>query len=188
MSDLKHHIELIKQFFRCREYVLAIRWEKGNKKGYMPAYSYDPYAYMQHKFGGGTLATFKDKTRSPLTQHEIKLHLEGKQFIGIYPLLEITPRGLLLQILTKKTGSKNATCSTINAMKTESRHALSVRGQGKELMFGFSMKSHFRLRIQENYLLDCSKNVASFPNSINIPVLTDYSQTRIIYQEKGLET
>lgn len=88
MSIAKHHIELIQQFFRCREDVFAIRWEKGSKKGYMPAYSYDPYAYKQHKFGGGTLATFKDKTRRPLTQHEIKLHLEGKQFIGIYPLLE----------------------------------------------------------------------------------------------------
>ncbi len=88
MSTPKHHIELIQQFFRCREDVFAIRWVKGNKKGYMPAYSYDPYAYKQHKIGGGTITNFKDKERKPLTSHEIKLHLEGKQFIGVYPLLK----------------------------------------------------------------------------------------------------
>jgi superfamily II DNA or RNA helicase len=88
VNNLIHHIELIQQLFRCREDVFAIRWEKGSKKGYMPAYRYDPHAYKQHKIAGGTITNFKDKTRKPLTSHEIKRHLEGKQFIGIYPLLE----------------------------------------------------------------------------------------------------
>ncbi|MCW3807768.1 DEAD/DEAH box helicase [Plebeiibacterium marinum] len=88
MSNIDHHIELIQQLFRCRKDVFAIRWEKGSKKGYMPAYSYDPYIYKQHKISGGTLSNFKDKVRKPLTSNEIKLHLEGKHFIGIYPLLE----------------------------------------------------------------------------------------------------
>ncbi|WP_066631101.1 TOTE conflict system archaeo-eukaryotic primase domain-containing protein [Labilibacter marinus] len=88
MSNIDHHIKLIQQLFRCREDVFAIRWEHGNKKGYMPSYSYDPYVYKQHKIGGGTLANFKDKVRKQLTNNEIKHHLEGKQFIGIYPLLE----------------------------------------------------------------------------------------------------
>ncbi len=63
MSNIDHHIELIQQLFRCRKDVFAIRWEKGSKKGYMPAYSYDPYVYKQHKIGGGTLANFNDKVR-----------------------------------------------------------------------------------------------------------------------------
>ncbi len=88
MNTIDHHIELIQQLFKCREDIFAIRWEKGSKKGYMPAYSYDPYVFKQHKIGGGTLSNFKDKARKPLTSKEIKLHLEGKQFIGIYPLLE----------------------------------------------------------------------------------------------------
>lgn len=88
MSNIEYHIELIQQLFNCRKDVFAIRWEKGSKKGYMPAYSYDPYIYKQHKMSGGSLANFKDKIRKPLTSNEIKLHLEGKQFIGIYPLLE----------------------------------------------------------------------------------------------------
>jgi hypothetical protein len=88
MNNIDHHIKLIQQLFRCREDVFAIRWEHGSKKGYMPSYSYDPYAYKQHKIGGGTLANFKDKVRKQLTHNEIKHHLEGKQFIGVYPLLE----------------------------------------------------------------------------------------------------
>ncbi len=88
MSNIDHHIKLIQQLFRCREDIFAIRWENGNRKGYMPAYSYDPYAYKQHKIGGGTLANFNDKVRKKLTFNEIKHHLEGKQFVGIYPLLE----------------------------------------------------------------------------------------------------
>ncbi len=35
MSTLDHQIELIQKLFKCREDVFAIRWEKGNKKGYM---------------------------------------------------------------------------------------------------------------------------------------------------------
>ncbi len=88
MSTLDHQIELIQKLFKCREDVFAIRWEKGNKKGYMPAYSFDPYIYKQHKMSGGTSSNFKDKVKKPLTSKEIKLHIEGKQFIGIYPLLE----------------------------------------------------------------------------------------------------
>jgi hypothetical protein len=87
VSESKN-IDLIQQLFRCREDIFAIRWEKGGKSGYMPAYSYDPFAYKQHRIGGGTFSNFKNKVLKPLTSFEVKLHLEGKQFIGIYPLLK----------------------------------------------------------------------------------------------------
>lgn len=80
-------INIFKTFFRGREDVFAIRWEKGNKSGYMPAYFYDPYLYQAHKIHGGTFKTYTDKTYLPLSEVEIKRHLEGEQFIGVYPLL-----------------------------------------------------------------------------------------------------
>jgi hypothetical protein len=36
-------IQIFKSLFKGREDVFAIRWEKGNKAGYMPAYFFDPY-------------------------------------------------------------------------------------------------------------------------------------------------
>jgi hypothetical protein len=87
MSDLTHQIKLIKQFFKGREDVFAIRWEKGNKNGYMPAYDYDPYMYRLHN-NGGSFSEYKDKTRKSLTTGEFEKHLNGEQFIGIYPLLK----------------------------------------------------------------------------------------------------
>ena len=88
MSDLTHQIKLIKQFFKGREDVFAIRWEKGSKNGYMPAYDYDPYMYRLHKNSGGSFSNYKDKTYKPLTNGELARHLNGEQFIGIYPLLK----------------------------------------------------------------------------------------------------
>ncbi|WP_236587703.1 TOTE conflict system archaeo-eukaryotic primase domain-containing protein [Marivirga aurantiaca] len=47
-------LSLFKSLFKGREDVFAIRWEKGNKSGYMPAYHFDPYMYRLHKMKGGT--------------------------------------------------------------------------------------------------------------------------------------
>ncbi len=82
------HLRLFRSIFRGREDVFAIHWEKGNRNGYMPAYSYDPYLYRIHKMKGGTFKNYKDKTYSRLTDQEIRKHLQGEQFIGIYPLLK----------------------------------------------------------------------------------------------------
>ncbi|MFW6223119.1 MAG: TOTE conflict system archaeo-eukaryotic primase domain-containing protein, partial [Bacteroidota bacterium] len=88
MKSLKVKIQLIRNLYKGREDVFATRWEKGNKSGYMPAYYYDPYMYRLHKNSGGTFANYKDKTLKALTEEEIRKHLEGQQFIGIYPLLK----------------------------------------------------------------------------------------------------
>jgi superfamily II DNA or RNA helicase len=88
MQNLTSQIKLIKDLFKGREEVFATRWEKGNKSGYMPAYHYDPYMYRLHKNSGGTFANYKDKTLKPLAEEEIRKHLDGEQFIGIYPLLK----------------------------------------------------------------------------------------------------
>ena len=44
-----NNIQLFKSLFTGREDLFAIRWKKGNKSGYMPAYFYDPYRYRAHK-------------------------------------------------------------------------------------------------------------------------------------------
>ncbi len=51
MIDNKQ-IQLFRSLFKGREDVFALRWEKLNKSGYMPAYSYDPYMYRLHKQRG----------------------------------------------------------------------------------------------------------------------------------------
>lgn len=86
-SPTTSQIQIFKSLFKGREDVFAIRWEKGNKNGYMPAYFYDPYLYRSHKMKGGTFQNYSDKTYLPLSDSEIAKHLSGDQLIGIYPLL-----------------------------------------------------------------------------------------------------
>lgn len=88
MNDsLQNQIQLFKSVFKSRDDVFAIRWEKGDKSGYMPAYYFDPYRYRAHKMKGGTFQNYTDKTYLKLTDDEIAKHIKGEQLIGIYPLL-----------------------------------------------------------------------------------------------------
>lgn len=80
-------VKLFKSIFRGREDVFAIRWEKGNKSGYMPSYEFDKYSLQRHKIGGGTFQNFEHKRHKPLTDSEIEKHLVGQQLFGLYPLL-----------------------------------------------------------------------------------------------------
>ena len=87
-SENNEHIQLFLSIFKGREDVFAIRWEKGNKSGYMPAYFYDPYRYRLHKINGGTFKDFTEKSFLPLNDNQILKHLKGEQQIGLYPLLK----------------------------------------------------------------------------------------------------
>lgn len=81
-------IKLFRSLFKGREDVFATRWEKGNKNGYIPAYSYDPYMYRLHKQNGGNFKDYKDKTYLELNDFQLSKHLTGQSTIGIYPLLK----------------------------------------------------------------------------------------------------
>ncbi len=81
-------IDIFRTLFKGREDVFAVRWERGNKSGYMPAYSYDPYHYRLHKVSGGSFQSYQHKTYLPLSDTEIAKHLDGRQQIGVYPLLQ----------------------------------------------------------------------------------------------------
>ena len=87
MAVLNEYIQLFKSLFKGREDVFAIRWEKENKNGYMPAYDIDWNEFLQHKAKGGTLKDFNNKNYARLTDQRILNHLAGKEVIGLYPLL-----------------------------------------------------------------------------------------------------
>ena len=72
MSD---ELKIFKSLFRVREDVFAIRWEKGTKSGYMPAYQFDPYFYRAHKIKGGNFNDFRDKSYLPFDDEQIEKHL-----------------------------------------------------------------------------------------------------------------
>ena len=82
------NVDIFKSLFIGREDVFAVRWEKGNKSGYMPAYFYDPYHLRAHKMNGGTFQNYNEKSHLKLTDEQIQKHLNGLQQIGVYPLLE----------------------------------------------------------------------------------------------------
>jgi superfamily II DNA or RNA helicase len=86
--DALNEILLFRSLFKGREDVFAVRWEKDNKSGYMPAYYYDQRSYQIHKASGGSFKDFKDKSYLRLTDEQIRKHLNGRQHIGLYPLLE----------------------------------------------------------------------------------------------------
>ncbi len=102
MKNTPDHIHIFQSLFKGREDVFAMRWEKENKSGYMPAYQYDPYHYRAHKIKGGTFQNFLDKTYLPLTNNEIQKHLDGIQQIGIYPLLKDNTSWFLVADFDKK--------------------------------------------------------------------------------------
>lgn len=88
MAENKFNIPLFTSLFKGREDLFALRWEKGNKKGYMPAYYYDPYRYKIHKIHAGSFQNFPDKKFLAMSESQILKHLEGQLHIGIYPLLK----------------------------------------------------------------------------------------------------
>lgn len=87
MKISQSHISLFRSYFRGREDVYAIRWEKEGRSGYMPAYKVDWNDYNQHKAAGGTFANYNKKEFLSLNDVAIGEHLQGKTTVGIYPLL-----------------------------------------------------------------------------------------------------
>lgn len=87
MKNIEANIELYKSFFKAREDVYAVRWEKGDRSGYMPAYKVDWSDYRKHKATGGTFANYKKKSFLPFNDKVLIEHLKGVTKLGVYPLL-----------------------------------------------------------------------------------------------------
>ncbi|MBI2335041.1 DEAD/DEAH box helicase family protein [Candidatus Daviesbacteria bacterium] len=80
-------IQLFMSIFKGRHDVYAKRWEKDGKNGYSPAYRVDWSKFAAFKARGGKFSDYPHKTPLPLTLEIIQSHLEGKEIVGIYPLL-----------------------------------------------------------------------------------------------------
>lgn len=80
--------KLFMTLFRGRNDIYARRWEKNGKSGYSPAYEFNWPEFMAFKAKGGRLSDFPNKKLKLLTVETVLSHLEGKETIGIYPLLE----------------------------------------------------------------------------------------------------
>ncbi|MEO6667875.1 MAG: DEAD/DEAH box helicase family protein [Ferruginibacter sp.] len=87
MPFSNEQMTIFQSLFKGREDAFAIRWEKGSKSGYMPAYDLNWQEFLKHKERGGTLKDFPNKQFSKLTEQRISNHLSGKEVIGLYPLL-----------------------------------------------------------------------------------------------------
>ncbi len=72
--------------FAGRRDVYARRWERNGKSGYSPVYSFSWPEFMAHKQNGGTMANFTNKASLPMTMEVIQKHLEGDDYLGLYPL------------------------------------------------------------------------------------------------------
>ena len=81
-------LNLYKSLFKGGEDVFALRWEKGRKSSYMPAYSFDPHRYRLHQMKVGAFQTFADKAYQPLTDDHLIKHLKGAQVVELYPLFQ----------------------------------------------------------------------------------------------------
>lgn len=80
-------ISIFRTLFKGRDEVFAIRWEKDGKSGYVPAYDFNWEEFSGYKKSGGKLKDFPNKQFSKLTEQRILDHLNGKEIIGLYPLL-----------------------------------------------------------------------------------------------------
>lgn len=88
-SSLPEKITLFRSLFRGREDVFAKLWEnrRSGRIGYSPACSHewDPVLCGKPRVKCGDCP---NRNLVPITDKIIQNHLEGKQTIGIYPLLE----------------------------------------------------------------------------------------------------
>ncbi len=107
MQNSQNKLTIFKSLFKGREDVFAIRWQKGGKSGYMPAYFYDPYHFRIYKLNGGSFKDYADKTYLRLTDDQIEKHLTGQQVIGLYPLLPDNSSWFIVADFDKKDWIEN---------------------------------------------------------------------------------
>lgn len=140
MQKHQDNISLFLSLFKGREDVFALRWEKGNKSGYMPAYFYDPYRFRAHKMHGGTFQDFKEKTHLKLTDEQIQKHLDGIHQIGIYPLQQDNTTWFLAADFDKANWQKEAVTflKACNAKKIPAYLERSRSGNGGHVWIFFN--------------------------------------------------
>ncbi len=87
MDQANDDTNFFMSLFQGRQDVYARRWEKGERSGWSPAYSFNWNEFSLHKSKGGSMKDFENKRTIPLTEQIIKNHLSGLDTIGVYPIL-----------------------------------------------------------------------------------------------------
>src|SRR3990167_3306560 len=80
-------LAVYRNLFNARTDIYARRWQKNDKSGWSPAYSFDWNEFNAHRARGGTIKDFENKKLIPLTDETLLNHFLGKETIGVYPIL-----------------------------------------------------------------------------------------------------
>jgi len=87
-SSAKAKIALFRSFFRGREDIYAVRWQRSDgRSGYSPKVQRDWKAYLASSVADRKVVDRQTRSLLPLTDNVIRQHLQGGLTIGIYPLL-----------------------------------------------------------------------------------------------------
>lgn len=168
-------IQIFKSLFKSRDDVFAIRWEKEEKSGYTPAYDLDWDVFSRHKASGGTLKDFPNKQFAKLTEQRISNHLNGKEIIGIYPLLADNSSWFIVADFDESLTSKQSwieECrvfiSACNQLKLPAYLERSRSGKGGHIWIFFSSNfPAYKSRKILQYILEKSGIVSPFEKNTN---------------------
>lgn len=183
-QSIDNKLHLFRFLFKGREDVFALRWEKGTKNGYMPAYFYDPYRYRAHKMKGGTFQNYTDKTYLPLTNDHIVKHLNGEQLIGLYPLLQDNTSWFIAADFDEKDWMVDSQ-KFLECCKAKNIPAYLERsrsGKGGHVWIFFDQP--YTARKSRKIILSLLTVSGVFQPLIKIRALTGYFLTRIHFPEK----
>ena len=133
-------VQLYMNLFAGRRDVYARRWERNGKSGYSPAYSFSWPEFMTHKQNGGTMATFTNKTSLPMTMEVIQKHLEGDDYLGLYPLRTDGSCHLIAVDFDKTTWRDDASAfvATAKELGVSASLEISRSGNGAHIWIYFS--------------------------------------------------
>lgn len=133
-------VQLYMNLFAGRRDVYARRWERNGKSGYSPAYSFSWPEFMAHKQNGGTMANFTNKTSLPMTMEVIQKHLEGDDYLGLYPLRDNGTCHLIAVDFDKTTWKDDAVAFIAMAKELGVNSSLEVSrsGNGAHVWIFFS--------------------------------------------------
>ncbi len=73
--NILEQAKFFRSAFKGRENVFAIRRKKGRKRGYIPAYQYDPYMLRLHKNISVSFQDYLDKSLLTMSDEQIMKHI-----------------------------------------------------------------------------------------------------------------
>lgn len=178
--------------FNGRDDVFAIQWEQEDKSGYMPAYELNWNEFAAHKAKGGSLKDFPNKKYAPLTTQRIINHLEGREVVGVYPLLSDNSSWFIVADFDEKFSNKKSWIEDCRLLIQKCDECLipaylerSRSGKGGHVWVFFD-NNYPALKTERSCFINWSRP-GYFPLWIKTPIMTGYFLTRILIPVKGWE-